>query len=129
MILNLGCLSLELNMKWNIKSLRSKKAKRAQEGDPNVRIKETEEAESYYYISYDSFREEEFRDLHYACSSPTSSCSHGNTSHEYSQDYSQDYNQEYNQEYSQEYQEIGPQDHRAGQYWSIQSELLLVECC
>ena len=108
-------------MKWNIKSLRSKKAKRAQEGDPNVRIKETEEAESYYYISYDSFREEEFRDLHYACSSPSSSCSHGDSRQEYSQDY--------NQDSSQEYQEIGPQDHRAGQYWSIQSELLLVECC
>ena len=111
MIVNLGCLSLELEMKWNIKPFWKRKAK----VDDAV---EDQEDKIYYYISYNNMTEEEFlgsssgsEDLHYACSSPTSSCSHGDC--------------EDNEGYEEIQQEARP---RQSEFWTIPSELLLVEC-
>ena len=100
MILNLGCLAVELHMKWNIKPFWARQAKDKTKC-PDVagdKVEVEEDDGGYYYISYNNITEEETlgdysgpEDLHYACSSPSSSCHHGdnrelsfNTSHSHS---------------------------------------------
>lgn len=121
MLLNLGCLSVDLQMKWNIKPFWKKKVKAEVAKDSD----KTKERDNYYYISYDSYDNltaEEYKyteDLHYACSSPSSSCSHGASPTE---------------ETSSGYEELQAvvrpvPKFVCDQYWNIGSELLLVECC
>ena len=128
MILNLGCLALELQMKWNIKPFWKRQAKDKSKCPADVGDNSSDGG--YYYISYNNITEQESlgdwsgpEDLHYACSSPSSSCNHGDdrelsfhTFHSGS---------------SSGYEEVQVEDERRQreQFWSLQSELLLVECC
>ena len=134
MILNLGCLALELHMKWNIKPFWARQAKHKTKS-PDVagdKVEVKEEDGGYYYISYNNITEEETlglgdysgpQDLHYACSSPSSSCHHGdnrelsfNTSHSGSGS-------------GYEEVQVEAEGRQREQYWSLQGEVLLVECC
>ena len=128
MILNLGCLALELQMKWNIKPFWKRQSKDKSKCSADVGDNSSDGG--YYYISYNNITEQESlgdwsgpEDLHYACSSPSSSCNHGDdrelsfhTFHSGS---------------SSGYEEVQVEDERRQreQFWSLQSELLLVECC
>ena len=137
MILNLGCLALELHMKWNIKPFWARQAKDKTKcpevaGD-KVEVEDDDDG-GYYYISYNNITEEETlglgdysgpQDLHYACSSPSSSCHHGdnrelsfNTSHSGSGSGS-----------GYEEVQVEAEGRQREQYWSLQGEVLLVECC
>ena len=131
MILNLGCLAVELHMKWNIKPFWARQAKDKTKcpdgaGD-KAKVEVEEEDDSYYYISYNNITEEETLDLHYACSSPSSSCHHGdnrelsfNTSHSHSDSGSGSGYEEV---------QVEAEFRQREQYWSLQGEVLLVECC
>ena len=132
MILNLGCLALELQMKWNIKPFWKRQAKDKSKCPADVGDNSSDGG--YYYISYNNITEQESlgdwsgpEDLHYACSSPSSSCNHGDnrdlslrSSHSGSgSDLS----------YGYEEVQVGAEGRQREQYWTLQSELLLVECC
>ena len=122
MILNLGCLALELQMKWNIKPFWQRQSK-AKCGAATGNNSGDVDA-GYYYISYNNITGEESlgdttgpQDLHYACSSPSSSCNHGDNISDTSYE-----------EVQVEY-EVRKRKQLSHQYWSLQSELLLVESC
>ena len=124
MILNLGCLALELQMKWNIKPFWARQSKdKAKCPALTGNISEAADA-GYYYISYNNITEDETlgdstgpQDLHYACSSPSSSCNHGD-------DVSDSGYEEVQVE-----EEDRKRQQLSNLYWSLQSELLLVESC
>ena len=135
MILNLGCLALELQMKWNIKPFWKRQTKnRAKCSDV---VGDNLSDGGYYYISYNNnITEQETlgdssgpEDLHYACSSPSSSCNHGDnrdlslrSSHSGSGSGS-------DLSYGYEEVQVEAEGRQREQYWTLQSELLLVECC
>ena len=129
MIFNLGCLALEFHLKWNIKPFWAKNKTKSSDlaGDNVV-------DDGYYYISYNDITEEESlgdysgpQDLHYACSSPSSSCHHGDNK-ELSFDTSgSDSGSDSGSGYEEVQVEV--EGRQKWQYWTVESELLLVECC
>ena len=127
MILNLGCLALELQMKWSIKPFwpRQSKTKPKCGAATGNNSGDVDADAGYYYISYNNITGEESlgdttgpQDLHYACSSPSSSCNHGDNISDTSYE-----------EVQVEYYEVRKRKQLSDQYWSLQSELLLVESC
>ena len=127
MIFNLGCLALEFHLKWNIKPFWAKNKTKSSDlaGDNVV-------DDGYYYISYNDITEEESLgdysgppDLHYACSSPSSSCHHGDNK-ELSFDTS---GSDSGSDSGYEEVQVEVEGRQKWQYWTVESELLLVECC